>query len=87
MKINLPLPEPFYVISAKDEHGNLVFLQDVHTVYASSWTKEINEFTKRYDEKSDANEILEIQQSHFPEQNRNLSAFKIKKIKVVYTIV
>jgi hypothetical protein len=84
MRIDIPVPAPFYVITAKNEDGKLLVLQDIHNHFVEAWNPNINEFTKRYDDKASANEILKIQTSQFPEQNRNLSAFKIKKIKVVY---
>jgi len=85
MRIDIPVPAPFYVITAKNEDGKLLVLQDVHNHFAEPWVPTINEFTKRYDDKESAKEILKIQTSNFPEQNRNLSVFKVQKIKVVYT--
>lgn len=86
MRIDIPVPSPFYVITAKTEDGKILVLQDIHNMFVKPWTTTINEFTKRYDTKESAKEILEIQTTHFPEQNRNLSAFKVKKIKVVYVL-
>jgi ketopantoate hydroxymethyltransferase len=84
MRIDIPVPAPFYVITAKNEDGQILVLQDIHNTFVEPWNKNINEFTKRYDTKESANEILKIQTSHFPEQNRNLSVFKVQKIKVAY---
>lgn len=84
MRIDIPVPAPFYVITAKNEDGKLLVLQDVHNHFVEAWVPTINEFTKRYDDKNSAKEILKIQTSQFPEQNRNLAAFKVQKIKVVY---
>lgn len=84
MRIDVPLPNAFFVITAKDENGKLFVLKDIHNQLISPWDDVIDEYTKRFDDRTSARQIMEIQTNHFPEQNKNLSAFKIKKIKPVY---
>lgn len=86
MRIEIPLPKPFYVITAKNEHGQVLILRDIHSIYIDVWTNKVDEYTKRYDDKKEAKEIMKIQTSYFPEQNRNLTSFKVRKIKPVYIL-
>lgn len=84
--IDIPSPNKFYVISAKDEHGRTVFLQKIESIFVESWTTTIQEFTYRYDTRKEARDIMNIQCEHFPERNRNLAAFKVKEIKPILVI-
>jgi len=84
MRIDLPVPKPFFVITAKDEHNRILCLQDIHSIYTPAWSSLITEYTKKFDDKASAEEIKKIQNSSFPEQNKNLSCFKVRKVKVAY---
>lgn len=86
MRIEIPLPRPFYVITAKNKHNQVLILRDIHNLFASPWTDTVDEYSKRYDDKKEAKEIMKIQTSNFPEQNRNLTSFKVRKIKPVYIL-
>lgn len=86
VRIEIPLPRPFYVITAKNEHNQVLILRDIHNLFASPWTDTVDEYSKRYDDKKEAKEIMKIQTSNFPEQNRNLTSFKVRKIKPVYIL-
>jgi len=84
MRIEIPLPAPFYVITAKTETGEILVLRDVFSHYKSHWGSVINENTKKFDDKKSAKEIMEIQINNFPEHNKNLTVFKVRKIKPIY---
>lgn len=86
MKIDIDLPEPFYVITAKNDNMELQVLRDVYDYSISPWVSTIDKFTKKFDDKKSALEILNIQLNNFPEQNRNLTCFKIQKIRLAYII-
>ena len=76
----------FFVITAKNDKGQLVFLQKILSHFAASWDPKINEYTYRFDSSKDAKISMDIQVKHFPERNRNLAAFKVKEIRPVLTI-
>lgn len=76
----------FFVITAKNDRDQTIFLQKVLSYYASAWEQKINEYTYRFDSRKDAKTIMDIQVKHFPERNRNLAAFKVKEIRTVLTI-
>ena len=84
MRIEIPLPAPFFVIAAKDEEGNLLILRDAQEHNDSCWAYVIDEHTKKYDDKSSAVSIMNIQIEHFSELNVGLSSFKVRKIKPIY---
>lgn len=84
MRIEIPLPKPFYVITAKNKHNKVLILRDIHSIYIDVWSNKVDEYTKKYDDEQEAKEIMKIQTSNFPEQNRNLTSFKVRKIKPVY---
>ena len=76
----------FFVISAKNEFDQIVFLQIVYSYHVEHWEKNVNEYTYRFSTRKEAKQIMDIQTKHFPERNKNLAAFKIKQVRPVLTI-
>lgn len=80
-------PKNFFVISAKDEDLNMVFLRDLNTVFDEFWSAQINDQTRKFETKSEAVQIMDIQKEMFREQNGTLCSFKVKEIKYVPVIL